>query len=92
MKQEAYVEAVDIYHDGFELFGIAPFASAKLQVTVFVKPLLLLTDRHVVEDVHLRRNLTMVRNQLQFADVDDAVKLECDFLRVGAKSFGLPPL
>jgi hypothetical protein len=90
VEEEAQVEAVEVDHDGLLLPRTAVLVAGELQVAVLVEALLLAAGGHVVEDVDLRADLAVVRHQLQLADVDHAVELERDLLRVGAKTTSLP--
>ena len=54
MEQQPQIQTIDIYHNRFLLTVTTSFLSIELQIPVFIKPLLLVTSGHVVEQIDLR--------------------------------------
>ncbi len=95
MKEEADVKALDIYHDWFLLSELAVLVSIEIEVSVFLEAFFRLAtiglEGHIEEDVDLRRDFSVIRDDFDFIDFYWTVKLKRNLLRVCAETFGLPP-
>lgn len=94
VKQKSQIQAFYINHDGLVLTELTVLVFIEIQPAVFLKSLFRLSsvglERHVKQNVDLRRDFSVVRGYLDFFDFNRAVKLESDLLGICAEPFCLP--
>lgn len=90
MEEKSEIETVDIYHDGLLFSEIASLISAKLQIPILIKSLLLVSDGDIVKYVNLWWYFGVMRNKLYFFDVHHSIELKSYLLRICAETAGLP--
>jgi hypothetical protein len=76
------------------LSELAVLVSIEIEVSVFLEAFFRLAtnglERHIKEDVNLRRDFSVIRDDFDFIDFYWTVKLKRNLLRVCAETFGLP--
>lgn len=94
VEEKPKIQTLDINHDGLVLTTLTVLVFIEIQIAVFLEALFGLSpvgqERHVEEDVDLGRNLSVVRDYLDFVNPHRSIKLKGDLLWVCAEPFCLP--